>query len=91
MSNKQRFNNYSDDQDGWEDWGDESYKGSKRRARSARAVEFIADDYWDEADDELPEELGRKSHSRRRDIEDRLERQRLRQDIFGDIDRQDRA
>lgn len=91
MSNKQRFNNYPDDQDGWEDWGDERYKGSKRRARSVRAVDLIADDYWDEADDELPEELGRKSHSRRRDIEDRLERQRLRQDIFGDIDRQDRA
>ncbi|RTE65620.1 hypothetical protein EH243_11815 [Amphritea opalescens] len=91
MSNKNRLSSYSEDQDGWEDWGDDSYKASKRRTRSARAVEFSADDDWDDEDDELPEELGRKSHSRRRDIEDRLERQRLRQDIFGDMDRQDRA
>ncbi|MDO6564239.1 hypothetical protein Q4488_12665 [Amphritea sp. 1_MG-2023] len=90
MSNKSRLNSYSEDQDAWDDWDDDSYKSSKRRARPSRTVEFSADDDWDEADDDLPEELGRKSHSRRRDIEDRLERQRLRRDIFGDMDRQDR-
>ncbi|WP_299200092.1 hypothetical protein [uncultured Amphritea sp.] len=86
MSNRNRVNNYSDDQDDWDEEFD-SYKGSKRRARPIRAVDFDSDDFGDEADDDLPEELGRKSHSRRRDIEDRLERQRLKRDIFGDMDR----
>ncbi|WP_428034326.1 hypothetical protein [Amphritea sp.] len=86
MSNRNRVNNYSDDQDDWDEEFD-SYKGSKRRARPIRAVDFDSDYYGDEADDDLPEELGRKSHSRRRDIEDRLERQRLKRDIFGDMDR----
>ncbi|UTW02167.1 hypothetical protein KDX31_12435 [Amphritea atlantica] len=90
MSNRNRISNYSDDQEDWDDEYD-SYKGSKRRARPIRAIDYNADDVWDEADDELPEELGRKSHSRRRDIEDRLERQRLKRDIYGDMDRQDRA
>ncbi len=87
MGNRNRISSYPADQDDWDDQSD-SYNGSKRRReRMLRMSDNSSDDF---EDDDIPEEKGRKDINRRRDIEDRLERQRLKRQIYGDLDNFDR-
>ena len=90
MGNRNRISNYPADQDDWDDQSNR-YNGSKRRReRMTRMSDDNSDDFMDDSEDYLPEEQGRKVINRRRDIEDRLERQRLKRQIYGETENSDR-
>ena len=75
----------SDGDSGW--MGDDLDVKTPRRRNRERKPDTDALDYiWDESQESESSGRGRKVADRRRDIEDRLDKRRLRREIYDDYD-----